>query len=98
MHADSLSEREMKRICKPLQAMRKRQDKARALRDLFVTSCIDEELDSHFKIFSKPEVLELINDQGDIERPVSLGLSLLRRVPEFRGLALKAGMQMIKTR
>lgn len=95
---DCLSTKDLKRVCKPLKAMRKKQDRARALRDLFVTSCDDEELDYHFKIFSKPEVIELINQEGDIERPVPLGLSLLRKVPEFRGLAIKAGVELLKTR
>jgi hypothetical protein len=78
--------------------MRKRQDKSRALRNLFVTSCNDDELDSHFEIFSRPEVIDLINEEGDIEKPVPLGISLLRKVPDFRGLAFKAGIEMLKPR
>ena len=98
VNRDRLSSKDLKKVCKPLRGMRKKQDRARALRDLFVSSCDDDELDQHFEIFSKPEVIQLINKEGDIERPVPLGLSLLRKVPEFRGLALKAGVELLKIR
>ena len=52
--------------------------------DLLVRIPDDEELDSHFRMFNRPEVLELINEVGDIEHPVPLGMTLLRKVPEFR--------------
>ena len=55
----------------------------------------DEELDRFVATFARPEVLELINAQGDIEHPVRLGMSLLKRVPEFRGLAIKAGWSLV---
>ena len=54
------------------------------MRDLLVRIPDDEELDSHFRMFNRPEVLELINEVGDIEHPVPLGMTLLRKVPEFR--------------
>ena len=77
--------------------MKKSQDKARALRDLLVSNCTDDELDKHFENFSKPEVLELINSIGDIEKPVPLGMALLKKVPAFRKLALKAGVKLLFT-
>ena len=77
--------------------MKRSQDKARALRDLLVSNCTDDELDKHFENFSKPEVLELINSIGDIEKPVPLGMALLKKVPAFRKLALKAGVKLLFT-
>ena len=55
----------------------------------------DQKLDSHFKMFNRPDILELINNEGDIEHPVTLGLTLLRKVPEFRKLAVKAGFRIL---
>ena len=66
-----------------------------ALRDLLVTIPTDEELDSHFRMFNRPEILELINKEGDIEHPVPLGMTLMRKVPEFRKLAVKAGFKLL---
>ena len=60
--------------------MKKEQDRARALRDLLVSTRTDEELDEHFANFAKPEVISLINEVGDIEKPVPLGLALLKKV------------------
>jgi flavin-dependent dehydrogenase len=82
-------------VCKPFKAFRKEQDRARALRDLIVTIPDDEELDSHFRMFNRPEILDLINLEGDIEHPVPLGMTLLRKVPEFRKLAVKAGFKLL---
>ena len=82
-------------VCKPFKAFKKEQDRARALRDLLVTIPDDEELDSHFRMFNRPEVLELINEVGDIEHPVPLGMTLLRKVPEFRRLAVRAGFKLL---
>ena len=75
--------------------MKRDQDKARSLRNLLVSDTSDKELDTHFENFARPDVLELINDIGDIEKPVPLGLALLRKVPAFRRLALKAGTRLI---
>ena len=77
--------------------MKKEQDRARALRDLLVSTRSDEELDAHFANFAKPEVISLINEIGDIEKPVPLGLALLKNVPAFRKLALKAGVKLLFT-
>ncbi|MBA87160.1 MAG: hypothetical protein CMB29_03740 [Euryarchaeota archaeon] len=91
-----LSEDELKSIAKShFEKMRKEQNRARSLRNLLVSDCEDEELDSHFEQFAKPEVIQLINAIGDIEKPVPLGMALLKKVPAFRKLALKAGMKMI---
>ncbi len=95
LRKDRLTDRDMKKICKPLEKMRKDQDRSRALRDFFVTTRSDEELNNHFELFARPEVIDLINSQGEIERPVSLGISLLKQVPEFRKIALKAGFALM---
>ena len=92
---DKLSSSDLEKICKPFKAFRKEQDRARALRDLLVTIPDDDELDSHFEMFNRPEILDLINSVGDIEHPVPLGMTLLRKVPEFRKLAIKAGFKLI---
>ena len=63
-------------ICKSFKSFRREQDRAMALRDLLVTIPTDEELDSHFKMFNRPEILDLINKEGDIEHPVPLGMTL----------------------
>ena len=41
-------------------------------------------------MWSKPEVTELINEVGEIENPIPLGMQMLREVPEFRSLAKRA--------
>ena len=92
---DKLSSSDLEKICKPFKSFRKEQDRARALRDLLVTIPDDDELDSHFEMFNRPEILDLINSVGDIEHPVPLGMTLLRKVPEFRKLAIKAGFKLI---
>ena len=92
---NKLKSSDLAKVCKPFRAMKKDQDRARALRDLLITLPDDTELDSHFKMFNRPDILELINTEGDIEHPVPLGLALLKRVPEFRKLAIKAGIKLI---
>ena len=95
INKDKLDSSNLTSICKSFKSFRKEQDRARALRDLLVTIPDDEELDSHFRMFNRPEILELINKEGDIEHPVPLGMTLLRRVPEFRKLAVKAGFKLL---
>jgi flavin-dependent dehydrogenase len=96
IQTNNLSEKNLKRITsKHFTAMKKDQDKARALRNLLVSDATDDELDKHFENFAKPEVLKLINEVGDIEKPVPLGMALLRKVPAFRKLALKAGTRLL---
>jgi len=92
---DKLKSSNLAKVCKPYKSLSKDLDRARALRDLLVTIPDDEELDSHFAMFNRPEILELINEIGDIEHPVPLGLALLKRVPEFRKLALRAGVKLL---
>ena len=96
INENKLTENSLKQIARPhFEKMRKEQSRARALRNLLVSDCEDDELDRHFEQFAKPEVVELINSIGDIEKPVPLGMALLKKVPAFRKLALKAGMKMI---
>ncbi|MDE0869090.1 MAG: hypothetical protein OSA21_02105 [Candidatus Poseidoniaceae archaeon] len=84
---DELSEKNLIKITsKHFQSMKKDQDKARMLRNLLVSDVEDKELDKHF---------EIINEIGDIEKPVPLGLALLKKVPAFRKLALKAGTRLL---
>ena len=95
INKDKLVSSNLSSICKSFKSFRKEQDRARALRDLLVTIPDDEELDSHFRMFNRPEILDLINKEGDIEHPVPLGMTLLRKVPEFRKLAVKAGFKLL---
>ena len=93
---NKLSEENLKSIARThFEKMRKDQSRARSLRNLLVSDCEDTELDRNFEQFARPEVISLINEVGDIEKPVPLGMALLRRVPAFRKLALKAGMKLI---
>ena len=78
------------RVSKILDPMRKDQLRARALRDAFLTQMDDDELDNVFSVWSKPDVIELINEVGEIENPIPLGIRMLREVPEFRTLARRA--------
>ena len=94
--SDNLTEKSLKKITsKHFAAMKKDQDKARALRNLLVSDVPDKELEGHFTNFARPDVLQLINEIGDIEKPVPLGLALLKKVPAFRKLALKAGTRLM---
>ena len=77
-------------FAKILEPIRKDQMRAKALRDAFLTQMDDEELDDVFSVWSKPEVIELINEIGEIENPIPLGIRMLREVPEFRSLARRA--------
>jgi len=88
--SDKLSASHLKRICKPMEKVRKEHERARILRDLFVSSCDDDELESTFKIFAREDVVTLINEVGDIEKPVPLGIRLLKDIPEFRRMAVRA--------
>ena len=93
---NTLHEEHLKTIAKShFEKMRKDQNRARSLRNLLVSDCEDHELDRNFEQFAKPEIIKLINSIGDIEKPVPLGMALLRKVPAFRKLALKAGMKLI---
>jgi len=78
------------RVSRVLEPIRKEQLRAKALRDAFLTQMDDMELDDVFSVWSKPEVIELINEVGEIENPIPLGMRMLREVPEFRSLARRA--------
>ena len=93
--SDNHSEENMIRISKMLDPMRRKHRKAKALRDAFVTESTDRELDEIFMIWSKEEVIEIINETGEIDNPVPLGIRLLREVPEFRRVASKAAKALI---
>lgn len=96
INSDLLTQQHLKIITKkPWDAMKKEQDRARALRNLLVSDCTDEALDKHFANFSHPDTLQLINEIGDIEKPVPLGMALLKNVPAFRKLALKASVRLL---
>ncbi len=92
---NNLSQKKISKACKSIEKIRKEHERARALRDFFVTTRDDDELEHNFKIFSRPEVISLINEKGDIDKPVPLGLALLKTVPEFRGMAVKAGFALL---
>ena len=96
IRANRLDEGHLKAMTKqPWNAMKKEQDRARTLRNLLVSDCSDEVLDKHFINFAHPDTLSLINAIGDIEKPVPLGMALLKQVPAFRPLALKAGVRLL---
>ncbi|RJU92160.1 MAG: NAD(P)/FAD-dependent oxidoreductase [Candidatus Poseidoniales archaeon] len=96
IRANQLDEAKLKAITKqPWNAMKKEQDRARTLRNLLVSDCSDTVLDKHFVNFAHPDTLSLINAIGDIEKPVPLGMALLKQVPAFRPLALKAGVRLL---
>jgi len=95
---NKLDKKTLHGICnKHFAKMHKDQNRARALRNLLVSDCSDAVLDKHFNSFAKPEIIKLINEVGDIEKPVPLGMALLKKVPAFRKLALKAGAKLIFT-
>ena len=73
-----LSEERMRKIGKSLDPMRKKLERIRALRNAFLTEATDNELDDVFKIWSRPDVTEIINQSGEIDNPIPLGLRLLK--------------------
>ena len=77
-------------IDKKLDKMRKSQNRARGLRNAFLSQSNDEELEEIFKVWAKPEVISMINEVGEIENPIPLGTKMLKEIPEFRKLAGKA--------
>tara|TARA_B100000029_G_scaffold126823_2_gene120501 strand:- start:2698 stop:3903 length:1206 start_codon:yes stop_codon:yes gene_type:complete len=75
--------------------LRRSQTRSRALRNAFLTECTDEELDRVFEVWSRPDVISLIDEYGEIENPIPLGLKMLKNVPEFRRLTNKAVRALI---
>ena len=92
---NNLGEQIMKSFTSKLKEMKRGQRKKRALRDAFLTEMDDEELESIFSVWAKPEVTDLINEFGDIENPIPLGIKMLRDVPEFRRLAGRAAKAIL---
>jgi geranylgeranyl reductase family protein len=96
IESDQINEKSSDKICiDAIKPISKKHDRARALRDAFLTSTTDEELEAIFKVWAKPEVITLIQKYGEIENPIPLGLRLLKDVPEFRKLARKAAGSLI---
>tara|TARA_B100000902_G_scaffold351375_1_gene361342 strand:- start:1499 stop:2722 length:1224 start_codon:yes stop_codon:yes gene_type:complete len=95
MNNDTLGKEKMKALVKNLEPLRKKLNRARALRDAFLTEASDEELEKVFTVWSRPEVTKIINESGEIDNPIPLGIRLLKEVPEFRSLATKAASAII---
>ena len=85
----------MNGLSNAMNGMRKSQRRKKALRDAFLTEVSDQELDEIFSIWARPEVIDLINELGDIENPIPLGIKMLKEVPEFRRFAGKATMAIL---
>ena len=92
---NDFSDAAVKEVIGLLDPMRREQNRARALRDAFLTEMTDGELDNVFSIWSRPEVTELINQIGDIEQPIPLGIRMLKEIPEFRAIAKKAAKAVL---
>ena len=95
MENNELSRGTMKSISALLKEMARNQRKKRALRDAFLTEMSDNELERIFDVWARPEVTDLINEFGDIENPIPLGIKMLREVPEFRRLAGRAAKAVL---
>ena len=92
---NDLGEVRMKVLSSKLKQMKRDQRKKRALRDAFLTEMNDSELEDIFSVWARPEVTDLINEFGDIENPIPLGVKMLREVPEFRRLAGRAAKAIL---
>ena len=92
---NDLSDARMRKLSGTLKEMKRDQRKKRALRDAFLTEMDDSELESIFSVWARPEVTHLINEFGDIENPIPLGIKMLREVPEFRRLAGRAAKAIL---
>tara|TARA_B100000029_G_scaffold128837_2_gene122378 strand:+ start:3898 stop:5103 length:1206 start_codon:yes stop_codon:yes gene_type:complete len=92
---NDLGERKMKAISASLSDLRRDQRRKRALRDAFLTEINDNDLEEIFSVWSRPEVISLINEVGEIENPIPLGIRMLREVPEFRKLAGRAAKAVL---
>ena len=91
----NLSTSRMKEISNELMPLRKKLNRSKALRDAFLTESSDDELDKVFAIWSRPEVILMIDEIGEIENPLPLGLRMLKEIPEFRKLTRKAAKALI---
>ena len=95
LNRDDFSDAAVKEVISLLSPLRREQNRARALREVFLTEMTDEELDSVFAVWSRPEVTELINQIGDIEHPIPLGIRMLKEVPEFKSIAKRAARAVL---
>jgi len=95
LNRDDFSDAAVKEVISLLTPLRREQNRARALREAFLTEMTDEELDSVFAVWSRPEVTELINQIGDIEHPIPLGIRMLKEVPEFKSIAKRAAKAVL---
>ena len=95
LNRDDFSDAAVKEVISLLSPLRREQSRARALREVFLTEMTDEELDSVFAVWSRPEVTELINQIGDIEHPIPLGIRMLKEVPEFKSIAKRAARAVL---
>ena len=95
LESDDFSKTRGAEVIDMMEPMRRDQNRARALRDAFLTGMSDDELDEVFKVWSRPEVTELIDHIGDIEQPIPLGLRMLRDIPEFRAIAKRAAKAVL---
>ena len=95
INENDLSEYTMKKYSKLLKSMISDQKRKKGLRDAFLTESNDDELNQIFSVWSRPEVIELINEVGEIENPIPLGIRMLKEIPEFRKLAGKAAKALI---
>tara|TARA_B100000959_G_scaffold153056_1_gene160464 strand:- start:88833 stop:90035 length:1203 start_codon:yes stop_codon:yes gene_type:complete len=95
MDGNDLGHAGMNQISSSMKGMRKDQRRKRALRDAFLTEMDDSELEQVFAVWSRPDVTKLINEVGDIENPIPLGVRMLREVPEFRKLARRAAKAIL---
>jgi len=82
-------------LSQEMNGMRKNHRRKKALRDAFVTEVDDDELNEIFAIWARPEVIKLINELGDIENPIPLGVKMLKDIPEFRKYAGKAALAIL---
>ena len=92
---NDFSERRLTKVAKHVDSIRKHHRRARQLRDLFLTEVDDEQLDEIFSVFARPEVIDMINELGDIEKPVPLGMKMMKEVPEFRKMSMKAAWTLL---
>jgi geranylgeranyl reductase family protein len=95
LNKNDFSNAAVKEVIGLLSPLRREQNRARALREAFLTEMTDEELDSVFTVWSRPEVTELINQIGDIEHPIPLGIRMLKEVPEFKSIAKRAAKAVL---
>ena len=59
------------------------------MRDAFLTEMDDSELEAIFSVWTRPEVTQLINEFGDIENPIPLGIKMLKEA----GITVTEGIE-----